>query len=774
MKSYLKFLSRNALYTAVEAAGLVVSMAFVIITGCYIAQQYAVKNENPDRKNIYTFGSTDYIGETFAFNDEIRSRLPEIEVAARYSTGISGIAIVRGENIHVAISTADKNFFEIFPYYKFLTGGPECLDSRSAVVISESFAKAHGLENGGSLTLDGNELVIGAVIEDFKRTLFKYTDLIVSPLNSINQFSWSAPYDHWGSVVPFVRVRKGTDRQEFARKVDDICKEIYKDVYGSGLYEKTREYRLDELFFSENNHSNFNAGDKSSLQLLLLVGLLVLISAVFNYVNLNFALTGRRAKEMAVRRLNGASSSGVFMRYIAESVIFACVCMVLSVLVAVWFTPTMNSLINDPDIPASLDFSPVYVLSFILFAVVVGVISGLSPAMLACGYKPIDIVSGHFRRRGKMVFSKVFIVLQNALAMFLIGLAGVMEVQYAKSLQLPMNADIEGKYIVMVMIPGYSQFQLRDKLETLPCVRNIGRVQGAPGISPGGQYSTRRDGGEIMYRTCRMDSTAFAMLKPEIVKNLYAPLYNSVWFSERAWTETGFDDDYYDITVLSQRADGCGQVAGIVKDFPVATNNMDADYPVIIPVMRTEDMYYGGWLMDITGDYAQAREQIRKAYAEWSEDAFGSYIAPRYDNYLRDNFLEGLRPVRNNMRLIELLMALAVLISMLGLFAMSVYYAGENAKTTAIRKVFGGTIESETRRNVREYMILAIIACLIGLPLAFRAASKYLQAFVYRLESWWWIILLAACFTMLISFLAVLWQTLACARTNPIDVLKKE
>lgn len=772
MRSYLNFLRKNAMYTAIEAAGLIISMAFVIIIGCYIAQQYNVRNENPDRERIFTFGSPDYLGETFAFNDEIRERLPEIEISAKYSGDLDGIVSVKGKKSKVKVCALEKTFFDIFPYYKFVSGSPEGLESKSSVVVSESFARAHGVDVGETLRLGNDNLTIVGVIEDFNRTIFKYTDLIVNPLNQINESSWSNPYDCWGSVIPFIKVRKGTDRAEFASKVKDICKEIYPSVYGTWLLTECKDYRLDELFFTQQVSSSFNCGDLNSLRMLTLIALLVLISALFNYVNLNIALTGKRAMEMAVRRLNGASESRIFLKHIAESVSFTGACIILSVIVAMWFAPTMNRLMNDPDIPITISYSPIYILFFILFAVVTGVISGMSPALIACRFRPIDIASGNFRRHSKMVFSKIFIIVQNTLAVLLIGLGGVMEVQYHKSLQRPMNADIGNKYFLMLW-SSTPQTGLVTELAKLPCVKKIGRAQGVPGVRPGGQISETRYGEEILYRTCRMDSTAFAMLKIEKTRDLNAPLYNSVWFSETAWAETGYDDDYHDCTILSQRAAGCGQVAGTFKDFPINASNIGSEEPAIIPIVRTEEMRFGGWLLDIIGDENEARKEIRRVYEEWSEKTFGTYVTPSKDFFLQENFLEELRPAHNNMRLTEVFMVIAVLISLLGLVAMSTYYAGENAKTTAIRKVFGGTIESETIRNILRYMVLVLTGCVTGLPMAIWSGGKYLEDFIYKLDTWWWIPVIGAGITLVISFFAVLWQTLSSARINPVEVLKQ-
>ena len=128
----------------------------------------------------------------------------------------------------------------------------------------------------------------------------------------------------------------------------------------------------------------------------------------------------------------------------------------------------------------------------------------------------------------------------------------------------------------------------------------------------------------------------------------------------------------------------------------------------------------------------------------------------------------------NFIRLIELFMLVSVLISLLGLVAMSAYYAGIQTKSIAVRKVFGGTVESETKRAVAEYMILVGIAVIIGIAIAIFLAERYLRQFWDRIEGYGWVFVLAALITLVISFLAVLWQTLKAARTNPATELKKE
>ena len=122
----------------------------------------------------------------------------------------------------------------------------------------------------------------------------------------------------------------------------------------------------------------------------------------------------------------------------------------------------------------------------------------------------------------------------------------------------------------------------------------------------------------------------------------------------------------------------------------------------------------------------------------------------------------------------EIFMLLSILISLLGLLAMSTYYIDERSHDIAVRKVFGGTVASETLSNIKEYMLLVLVANIIGIPVAVWLAGEYLKQFIYKLTNYWWIFVVAVVLSVLIAFLSVLWQTLKAARTNPVIELKKE
>ena len=765
MKSYLKFLSRNKLYTAIEAVGLAVSLAFVIIIGSYVWQQYAVTWENPDRERVYVPGTPGFPALTYGFPDAIGD-IPEIESVSRMCNVVVH-PVIRGENTEAESVGVEPEFFEICPQFRFVEGSADVLSVPNNAILSASFARKHNLSVGEALDITGSSYVVGAILEDLKGTVIKPYDIFLNA--AVYKDEWQ-PFDNYGSTVTLIKVRPETDRKELYDKLESVCKDVYSSIYGQSFFEHLELSRYDELFFKE-PEGFYRHGDKATLRILMLVGLLLLLSAILNYINLSVALTGKRAKEMAVRQLSGASRAGIIWKYLAESIAFTVVCFAAGLLLAEAFCPAMNALLNNPDIPIKIIWSPGYVFAYIVIILLVGVLCGIFPAMMSGRYNPVDVMKGGYRRRSKMVFSKVFIVLQNALAVILIALAITMEAQMHKTQERPMNCNIENIFFLKDF-SGEDNAPLKDALEALPCVRRIGRSSGVPGSINMGQYSTTRDGQDILYKLIRMDSTAFSMFGFEILEDFHAPQFNSVWFSDKTFAATGFDSDYHDISgTLSRRTKGCEQVAGVFKSFPTNNANIGEEDNAIVSLMRSEDIPFAGWVIETTPDRKAAKAQIMEAY---DNSIKGKQIYGSLAFWVDENIAEAWKPARNNMRLVEIFMLLSIIIALLGLVAMSTYYADEKSRDIAVRKVFGGTVDTEAQRTIREYMVLVGIACVIGIPIAVYAAQEYLKDFIYRLEGYWWIFVVAVLLTGLIAFVSVIWQVLKAAKTNPAIELKKE
>ncbi len=789
MKSYIKFLSRNKLYTAIEAVGLTVSLAFVILIGTYVWQQYRIAYENPDHDRIFIISDQETFGLGYYDKEDLEANFPEVEAATRYTIEMEEAFIIDGEPHLAMASRVDKEFFDIFPYYEIIEGTAELFDDPSNVLVSRRFANI--------LAQDGKEIIgrqvynhsdpeniytIAGIIEDFDQTLFIYSDLYFPVYDEyFESFSQTrSRYGNIGNYATFFRVAEGTDRDEFFAKARTMFEEHYKDWVTPVMRD------LDEVYFYDGAYLT-HAASKSMLRLLLIVVIALLLSAIINYINLTFAQTGKRAREMATRRLLGAQKKDVFLKSILESVAFTLVCFAVAILLALAFEPMINSLlvVEFTDdlalrVPLSLEPTPGYLLVWVAAAVALGALVGLIPAANASRFKPIDVIKGTFRMRDKMVFSKVFIVVQNMLSVVLIAMAVLMEIQLAHMVNRPMNANMENLYYMRQWdLNGTTCQPLVDRLARLPEVRAVGIGSGIPGRMNMG-FGMRMDPDDpvITVQAVICDTTFFRLLNPHVVSDFNRPLSESVWLGESTASALEYSDSL-DAKIAGKFNGMNGSyvthVGGTYKDIPVASAaTLDAN-PYCAFVLQSYDhiRYNFGLLISTYDESPETRAKILAEYNDFAEEN-GIYNPPFISSFLSDTIKESLTQTMQTVRLVELFMILSVLLSLLGLVAMSTYFSEQKSKEIAVRKVFGGTVTSETLNSVRSYMIMVSVACIIGLPIAVYAAGRYLEQFAYRIGNYWWIFLIAVLLSFAISLISVLWQTLRSARTNPANELKKE
>ena len=805
MKSYLTFLSRNKLYTAIEAVGLAVSLAFVILIGSYVVQQYEVAHESPDWKRTFVLGSDEFLGLTYWDKEELEMNIPEVEAATRVAMLWQPVVQNGEQPISASGIEADADFFQVFPEYRLLEGSLEDFVGKEDVLISASLARkiADQVGNDATVTPGSTGSLIGTVIKvdkeertvkgifaDFDGAFFMPADIITNITNS-----WAAEqgkaFNSIGNYTTWFRVRENADIADVQTKVKALLHKNYDAPWGQEKVEVWRAYRMDEAFFFTGGSNGLTrTGNVQMLRLLIVVVLLLMLSAIFNYVNLSLALTGKRAKEMATRRLLGADKTGILWKYIAESVAFTAVCFAVALLLADLLAPMVNSLVStsDPDelmlgvsdtsVRLSFMMTPGYIAAYVVGILLLGVINGLLPAFAASRYQPIDVIKGTLRRRNKMILNKVFIVVQNVLSVFLIAMALVMEVQMRHMFTRPMHAATDNRYYIEFSAPSYDAMKLfKDKVERLPFVTKAGVGRGIPGLINMTMGIKVDEEHRLDLPVIICDTTYFQLLGLEVEENFGHPLVHSMWMSRSAFNAAAVSDTS---TVFPRRINMNGArpefIGGIVHDFPARPASEGSINPNgSILVSRAEELYYAHCLLiGTTREDKSYEDQILQAYREYRLETSGvEEPAWRY-GFVRDINRKQLAPVQRTLRLVELFAVLSVLIALLGLLAMSTYFADENTRQIAVRKVFGADVDSEVRRNVRGYMVLVGIACVIGIPLAIWASRLYLQRFAYRIEGYGWVYAVAVVISLAIAFLTVLWQTLKAAKTNPAVELKKE
>ena len=778
MKSYLKFLSRNKLYTAIEFLGLSVALAFVIISFCYVVQQYAVTRENPDRERIYAVGEKENLLNCYGMKDVFDGKLPEVEAVSHFQFVQDQLIHVGEQNFVGTLLVCDVEFFDMFSV-TLKEGGPRMLSERNAAFISEKLSKKLNEASAEQpLIIQDDTLHIVGVIADKGSSLLPDFDVMMNYEHAqsyaIQSYRDNA-FNHWANIGTFIKVRPDVDREELGEKLQALCDVQFSN---SPTMEELSMVRFDELFFAL-AYTGLQKGDRSMLRTMIVIGLLLLISALLNYINLNVALVGKRAKEMASRRLVGAQKSDIIMKFLGEAFVFTLFSFVVGLAIAYALTPTVNQLLQS-DVAISIPFSLPYLVAYLLIVIVVSLLAGILPAVIIAKAQPIDVVRGTFRFRNRTVLSKVFIVVQNVIAIILIALVLTMELQMHHMEDRPTGLNVENLYFLGSDLDYTDEKEaFVEELRALPCVKELASAQSIPGVM------SMRFGLKKLHETepktyvpiLKCDTVAFRMFGFEVKERFVDTDAHSFWITETTaagMTGLPYGDNNFDTIMMWQNHTIGNTVCGVIADFKMqdALHVTDEDYVLVYG--------NGGWnpdshlLIEVAGDHREAKRAIDAVYKKHCEKVFGIYMEPEFDDFVDNVIAKQYDKHRRQMRLVELIMAIAVILSLLGLVAMSTHFASEREKTIAIRKVFGGTMQSEIRRNLKEYIIMMLIANVIAIPIAVWLCGRYLEDFAYRIPTHWWIFAIATVLSFIIAIGSVLWQIVSVAKVNPVMALKKE
>ena len=786
MKSYLRFLSRNKLYTAIMAVGLSVALAFVLLIGSYIWQQYSISHENPDYDRIYfPFQSMPY-----GIYEPLKEQFPAIEEITLIDVHDDVIMESGGDTFAARGLAVRGDFFDIFDY-EFLVGNGDCLASYTDIIVSESYAtKIAGkpeLAIGMKIQpveFDCEAYTITGVIKDFKYKYWKYMDFICKGESPINNGPQQNPIFTLSGVI-FLQVAEGTEKDEVRTQILSVFNQLWGEKFTPEVFKQFVDSfeveRFDNLLFTGDQLSEYlSMVDKRQVIILTIAALLLLMSAVINYVNLNLALTNKRAKEMATRSLVGADKVHIAAKYIFESISFTAVCAIIAVVIAVAMAPYIGRLIDGQTI--LIPFSTVSILIYILFIVVIGGICGLIPALNISSIKPISIVNGTYRRKTRAGLNRFFILLQTILAITLIASAIVLDKQMDHMMDMPLGADIENKFIISTDTDQANEaIPMMDEIAGLPFVKNVALSNGYP---TGIRFSTAlMDDKTGMTNVSIMicDTEAFKMWGFDVKEDFGTSLAYSVWFTESLYNFCGNRDEAqkiakaWDGNFNQTRIDHLGGVLGNIAG-DNAMNESITQSKVAVIVLPIDDFgrYNNDILIETDGNHEAAKEAFDRIYRKFSDEYNGVYLEPWIFGYVEDMIVDELEEGNSTITLLKIFAVLAVLLSVLGLVAMSTYFAAEREKGIAIRKVFGSTMSGEARRNITEYMVLTLIGSIIAVPLAWIFCGRYLEEFAYRIDLTVWPFAVAVLLALVISLASVLWQTLRAARTNPAEALKKE
>ena len=798
MKTYLRFLSRNKGYTAVNVVGLSVSLAFVIMIGLYVWYEWTTDRWHRNADRIYMLamdrndGNGIHTANHWSIEQVLRDNFPEIERTC--ATGISNSNMMlddtRKKEVHVLYTEDD--FFQMFDFQILLGDTARLFPQANTVLLSESmarllFGKEYPIGQTVRVMDGGLDLTVSGVFRDFERTSFNIVDMVM-PLDVPGTMIMNPCFgkEDVGAYAQsiFIMTKPHADLNS---KIDDMQRLLEnKTVYrGLGRGEHIELIPLKDYYMMSNvwGPSTHN-GDARLVRILLITGFVLLLFAMMNYVSLTIAQSTFRMREMAMRRLLGEHKKKVTWRILSESVLLSLFCMVVALWIAYALLPIASRLLYQSYYaPITLHLSqlfasPVMVLLLVLFVVVVGVVTGLFPSLYIAKVQPIEVVRGTITRRTKMLFSKLFITVQNVISITLIAVSLTMWLQMRHIVNAPLGYDKEN--VVQIFIDDLDLTSFLGEVRQLPGVVCASACD-APPVTQGFMQSVKGPDGNYFPQTFNgyMGDTVFMRVLDIKPLKEYGEVgsYPKYYVTPSVLEAQGLAPDATEFYFPPQfgdwnSTDRLMPVSGIIKGFKAGHIMTEESFPIIVAI--TDKNIDGGWATCVIAKLngmgmVKTVQQIGELYEKHFHKEMGENCM-FMDEYVRLNFQSHI----NAQRIVTVFTIVALLISLLGLVAMSTYYIQQRRREIAVRKVFGSKSRQVLIRLVRSFMLYVGIAAIIAIPIIYYIGNDWLSQFSYRISLSWWIYALAIFITALASFLAVFLQSWHAANANPVESIKQE
>lgn len=764
MSTYLKFLQRNKLYTAFNVLGLTIAMTFVILLAVFAGKQMSIDHFQKNADRIYAVADNEGLYSPYYLQKYLKDRYPEIENTCAFSVEHYDFKI--GTNtISAKTDLADTSFFSMFSF-DVLDGDIQTWkNSLETCVISRKVADTYFQEEspiGKEIQWMDLEkpLVIAAVCENFEDSCLPYADILLRAdwlprINSGNDMEMR----NAGAGVTFLMMHEGMNIED---KMDDLQSYLKEILWLYQIYDyQVSLLPLKDVFFSQLDKMEFlERGDKHVVNLFFISCIVLLLLAVLNYVNMTTAISGFRAKEMATRRLVGASGGSVFRKMILESVFLCLVSVIIAAVLAQLLSPVASKLLSC-DFSVKEAISPLNCVIAFIFIAIVGIIAGIAPAGLVVKENPVNIVKGSFRRKVKTLYSKLIIILQNIISCVMTIIMLVMILQVRHMINAPLGYNTED---ILVVQNNCDHKVFKQELLELPCVEAVGVGDGTPLLGTNNNSLPMRDGKWMSFQKIQGDHAYFEIFG--LRKKQDNHIANRWWVNEYTFKQLDAPES---ITELNCEH-GDIPIGGIYYDFKVMTLLEEQHPALIFDHGETFPEGREPWTIVIKtrGAHGEAYTAIAELYAKLFPDRI-------FDaEYLTTSIRNVFTPQIQALKIVSIFTVLAIFVSLLGLFAMSIYYMQQERKSVALKKVMGGERVAIFCDCVRTFVAMSLMAVIVSIPICWFIMKSWLSTFSYRIGLHWWIFAIAGAFTVLMSFVTVVIQVSKALNVNPVEAIKLE
>lgn len=784
MKSYVRFLSRNKLYTIIMSVGLSVSMAFVLLLANVVINNLSCDKMIRDKDNLYLVRTEDsgyYRADpevVFPMIADIADWCNFVEHAA-YDGKTQYIHTPDGSfRQDINPLTARSNFFDFFGL-EMVDGDPsEVLAVRNAAVVSESLANIIWPNTdpvGQTLILTEArmkdvELIVTGVYKDYEKSTLADNGLVVrydfiTEIENANNPSYIS-----GAIKPstvhFVRLNAGADIEAIEKFLGENNET--DPVASMRVDTKFEVQAFKDIHYDSRvsgRHTLKNIVDKGIYSTFLFACLILLAFSGLNYISLTMAFSRFRVKEMATRQLLGTAKGGIISRCITESAMLVTVSWIIATALAFALQQSVSSLLEAP---IKLYSTPAEWILSIALITVISIAAGMIPAVSILRYKPVEVVKGESRHRDKVVLGKVFIGIEGALSIASVAIALAIFAQTSHMVNTPMGYQTEG--LIYVDFGSYKEQRFEDELLAQSYVDTIGHLYSAP-TRPYAMMSYIRIQGEDPMTIKGNDGSeaAFRMLGFEVIEDYGTATVNRFGESQRKmYCETTYRN--LENHIKGNQVEGmiAGQIDGIIKDFRMG-NVKEPETSIGYYFTIREAQKFDNILVKVYGSVEEGAKSIKEMYSTLKPQDQQPEVTPLAD-LVTDNYKEEQRILA----MVGLFAFLNILMTIMAIIALSGYYAQMQTKDVAIMKSFGCS-----RRRIFGTMVIGftwpvLAACTIAVPAVWIYIQHWLEKYPERIGNHAWIYVSAIVIVLVIVSLMISFQAYKLMNTNPASELKKE
>lgn len=791
----LRNLKKNKAITILNISGLAMGVAVCLIIGIWLKRELSFDNFHPNSNQIFRLSNTfKSESESFsqapsapAFGAHLTGELPSVTATCRVFE--EGFKVKCNNDLFIESNAAivDSNFFQFFGF-KLIKGNPaRVLQSLNNVVITEKLAIKYfgsiGAATGKSLVIDGKyPMTVSGIAEN-------------TPGNSQIQFDLLLPYSFlrsemmkqnnldlntmWigGWPLVYVQLNHAGKRKEAEQQINRIAAKFSEKEWKEN--KMSYQYFLQPLrdihLESKLRYDAENNGSLSRVKVFSLVGVIVLLLACINYINLTTAAAVKRARETSVRKVVGATRFQLVRQFFLETFLLCALSVAIGVLILKLLLPAFSRWVGQ-SYNFSLTGGNIAIVSG--FILILSLVAGIYPAAVLSSFNPVTALKGNFiiSTRGSFI-RKGLVVFQFTVTIALVASIIIMsnQMNFIKSKSL----GFEGSAVIEVRFFGEPGFRdryvsIRNELMQNPHILNVTKHSGnvVGGLGNGWTTTENLEGEEIstsLYNIA-VDTTFSDVYDMKLAAGRFfsrdfpTDTTKAVLVNEAAVRTFGWQKPENAIGKRFGKGENLRYVIGVIKDF-----NFESLHKPVEALMI--EYSAGGNTLSIKIDARYPDEAINHLQKIWK--ALVADIPLEY-SFVNENITKQYGNEQKMQGIFYAFAGLSLLIACLGLFGLSIFMVERRVKEIGIRKVLGASITGIVGLLSVDFLKLVLIAAIIASPLAWYFMHEWLQDFAYRVTIGWWVFAVAGVIALLIALITVSFRSVKAAIANPVKSLRTE